>query len=60
MGAEIKFHKTSSKYEDIGDIQVRYSPNLKGVEVSENISWLIDEAPALAIAFCLRKGVKAS
>ena len=40
MGAEIKFHKTSSKYEDIGDIEVRYSPNLKGVEVSENISWL--------------------
>ena len=56
MGAEIKFHKTSSKYEDIGDIEVKYSPNLKGVEVSENISWLIDEAPALAIAFACAKG----
>ena len=38
MGAEIKFHKTSSKYEDIGDIEVRYSPNLKGIEVSEKES----------------------
>ncbi|WP_459881888.1 3-phosphoshikimate 1-carboxyvinyltransferase [Campylobacter concisus] len=56
MGAEIKFHKTSSKYEDIGDIEVKYSPNLKGVEVSENISWLMDEAPALAIAFACAKG----
>jgi len=42
--------------EKMGAEMVRYSPNLKGVEVSENISWLIDEAPALAIAFACAKG----
>ncbi|MGH1600980.1 3-phosphoshikimate 1-carboxyvinyltransferase [Campylobacter majalis] len=55
MGAIVKFHKNSEKYEDIGDIEIAYSP-LKAVEVSENISWLIDEAPALAIAFASASG----
>ena len=36
MGAEVKFHKTSEIYEQIGDIEVAYAP-LHGVEVSENI-----------------------
>lgn len=55
MGAKVEFLKTSSKYEDIGDIIVEYAP-LRGVEVSENIAWLIDELPALSIAFGVAKG----
>ncbi|NLK67311.1 MAG: 3-phosphoshikimate 1-carboxyvinyltransferase [Campylobacteraceae bacterium] len=55
MGADIKFSLTSSDYEEIGDIEIKYS-NLKAVEVSENISWLIDEAPALAVAFACANG----
>jgi 3-phosphoshikimate 1-carboxyvinyltransferase len=55
MGADIEFVKTSSKYEDVGDIIVKYAP-LKGVEVSENIAWLIDELPALSIAFAVASG----
>ncbi len=55
MGAKIEFIKTSSKYEDIGDITVEYAP-LSGVEVSENIAWLIDELPALSIAFGVANG----
>ncbi|MCI6988359.1 MAG: 3-phosphoshikimate 1-carboxyvinyltransferase [Campylobacter sp.] len=56
MGTKISVTKTSSQYEDIGDIIVEYAP-LKAVDVSENISWLIDEAPALAIAFACANGV---
>ncbi|QKF64383.1 3-phosphoshikimate 1-carboxyvinyltransferase [Campylobacter corcagiensis] len=55
MGAKIEFIKKDSKYEDIGDIVVEYS-KLKGVEVTQNISWLIDEAPALAVAFSVAEG----
>ncbi|QKF60869.1 3-phosphoshikimate 1-carboxyvinyltransferase [Campylobacter curvus] len=55
MGAGIKFKEISGKYESIGDIEIRYAA-LNAVEVSENISWLIDEAPALAIAFANAKG----
>ncbi|MGB2552903.1 3-phosphoshikimate 1-carboxyvinyltransferase [Campylobacter sp. MOP51] len=56
MGADIKFKETSSEYESIGEIEIRYAP-LKAVEVSENISWLIDEVPALAVAFANASGV---
>ena len=55
MGADIKFKKTSEIYEEIGDIEVSYAP-LKAVSVSENIPWLIDEVPALAIAFACANG----
>lgn len=55
MGADIKFIKTGEKYEDVGDIEIKYAP-LSGIVVSENISWLIDEAPALAIAFACANG----
>lgn len=55
MGAKINFIQTSKEYESIGDIEVAYAP-LKAVMVSENISWLIDEAPALAIAFACASG----
>ncbi|WP_169940425.1 3-phosphoshikimate 1-carboxyvinyltransferase [Campylobacter sp. RM15925] len=56
MGADIKFKETSSEYESIGEIEIRCAP-LKAVEVSENISWLIDEVPALAVAFANASGV---
>ncbi|WP_069636664.1 3-phosphoshikimate 1-carboxyvinyltransferase [Campylobacter pinnipediorum] len=55
MGANITFKKTSSQYEDIGEIEIKYAP-LKSIDVSKNISWLIDEIPALAIAFCFADG----
>ena len=55
MGADIKFKETSNEYESIGEIEIKYAP-LKAVEVSENISWLIDEIPALAVAFANAKG----
>jgi len=55
MGAKIEFIQTEDKYEPIGDIKVSYSA-LRAVEVSENISWLIDELPALSIAFACAKG----
>jgi 3-phosphoshikimate 1-carboxyvinyltransferase len=55
MGTKIEFLEKSSKYESIGEIRVEYRP-LKGIEVSENISWLIDEVPALAIAMSVAEG----
>jgi 3-phosphoshikimate 1-carboxyvinyltransferase len=55
MGTKIEFIEKESKYEIIGDIIVEYAP-LKAVEVSENISWLIDEIPALAIAMSVADG----
>ncbi len=55
MGAKIEFIEKESNYERVGDIVVE-SSNLIGVEVSENLSWLIDEIPALAIAMSFAKG----
>ncbi|MGG7048365.1 MULTISPECIES: 3-phosphoshikimate 1-carboxyvinyltransferase [unclassified Campylobacter] len=55
MGADISYKTTSEKYEIIGEIEIKYAP-LKAVEVSENIAWMIDEAPALAIAFACASG----
>lgn len=56
MGTKIEFIEKENSYESIGDIVVEYSP-LKAATVSENISWLIDELPALSIAFANAKGV---
>lgn len=55
MGTNIKFIKKADKYDEVGDIEIKYSP-LKAVEVKENISWLIDELPALCIAFACASG----
>jgi 3-phosphoshikimate 1-carboxyvinyltransferase len=55
MGTKVEFIEKENQYEPIGDIVVEYAP-MKGVEVSENISWLIDELPALSIAFCHADG----
>jgi len=56
MGTNITYNLTSDKYEPIGDIVIKYAP-LKAITVDENISWLIDELPALSIAFASAEGV---
>ncbi|WP_281951119.1 3-phosphoshikimate 1-carboxyvinyltransferase [Nitrosophilus kaiyonis] len=55
MGAKVEFIEKENIYEPIGDILVEYAP-LKAIEVSKNISWLIDELPALSIAMAVAKG----
>ncbi len=55
MGVEVNFVEKENLYEPIGDIEVKYK-ELKAVKIEENISWLIDELPALSIAMSLAKG----
>jgi 3-phosphoshikimate 1-carboxyvinyltransferase len=55
MGAKIEYILKEDIYEPIGDIVVE-GANLKGVEVSKNIAWLIDELPALAMAMAVADG----
>ena len=55
MGTHIDFILKDEKYEPVGDIVVQYG-ELSGVEVSGNISWLIDELPALSIAMAFANG----
>jgi 3-phosphoshikimate 1-carboxyvinyltransferase len=55
MGADISYTVTDERYEPIGTITVRSAP-LKAVTVEENISWLIDELPALSIAMACAQG----
>ena len=56
MGADISYDMTDNKYEPIGNITVKQAP-LKAIIVDDNISWLIDELPALSIAFACAEGV---
>jgi 3-phosphoshikimate 1-carboxyvinyltransferase len=56
MGADITYNISDNKYEPIGDITVKYAP-LKAITVDNNISWLIDELPALSIAFACAEGM---
>lgn len=55
MGADIRYEVTDNRYEPIGTITVTHAP-LKAVTVEENIAWLIDELPALSIAFACAEG----
>ncbi len=55
MGTKIEYIEKENSYEPIGDIVIEYAP-LKGVEVSKNIAWLIDELPALSIAMAVAEG----
>lgn len=55
MGANVEFIERENVYEPLGDIIVAHN-ELNGVEVGENIAWLIDELPALSIAMSLAKG----
>ena len=56
MGADISYDMTDDKYEPIGNITVKHAP-LQAITVEDNISWLIDELPALSIAFACAQGV---
>jgi 3-phosphoshikimate 1-carboxyvinyltransferase len=56
MGADINYDVTEDKYEPIGNITVKYAP-LKAITIEDNISWLIDELPALSIAFACADGI---
>jgi 3-phosphoshikimate 1-carboxyvinyltransferase len=55
MGADISYELLEDKYEPVGNIHVKYAP-LHGIVVENNISWLIDELPALSIAMACAKG----
>ena len=55
MGADISYELTENKYEPIGNISVKYAP-LHGITIEDNISWLIDELPALSIAMACAEG----
>jgi len=55
MGANIQYKITDDRYEPIGNISVKYAP-LKGIVIEDNISWLIDELPALSIAMSCAEG----
>jgi len=55
MGADVEFIENQNVYEPIGDIIVKHK-KLEAVTVGENISWLIDELPALSIAMSQAKG----
>lgn len=55
MGVTVNFIEKENVYEPIGDIEV-INNELNAVNVDENISWLIDELPALSIAMSLAKG----
>ncbi len=56
MGTSVEYEMLEDKYEPIGNIVISYRP-LKAVRVTDNISWLIDEIPALSIAFACASGV---
>lgn len=57
MGVHITYTETSKTYESIGDISIVAPDELKAITLDKNISWLIDEIPALAIAMVNAKGV---
>ncbi len=56
MGARVEFEEKESRYEPIGDITVTCDGKLEAVEVSDRISWLIDELPALSMAMAVAEG----
>ena len=55
MGAKISYDLKEDVYEPIGDISIKQAP-LKAIQVDSNISWLIDELPALSIAMACAEG----
>jgi len=55
MGAQITYELKDEKYEPIGDIRVKHAP-LQAICIEDNISWLIDELPAISIAMACAEG----
>ncbi|MBX7490285.1 3-phosphoshikimate 1-carboxyvinyltransferase [Helicobacter turcicus] len=56
MGVEVTYKETSRTYESVGDIYIKAPQSLQAVQLSERISWLIDEIPALAIVMACAEG----
>lgn len=56
MGVIINFKNIKKDYEIYGDIEVISPKKLNPVVVDKNISWLIDEIPALSIAMIFANG----
>lgn len=56
MGANLSYEIRSERIEPVGIVRVA-SSSLVGVKVEKNIAWLIDEIPALSIAFACARGV---
>lgn len=56
MGANLSYEIKSQILEPIGSVRVK-SSSLKSIHVQKRISWLIDEIPALSIAFACAQGV---
>ena len=59
MGANINYiNKKHQNGEDIADIEVRYSPNLKAISIDEkDVPSLIDEIPILSVLMCFADGI---
>lgn len=59
MGANINYiNKRHQNGEDIADIEVRYSPNLKAISIDEkDVPSLIDEIPILSVLMCFAEGI---
>lgn len=55
MGAKIEYIQHEDVYEPLGDIIVSHQ-ELNAITIEDNISWLIDELPALSIAMSLANG----
>lgn len=55
MGANLEYQVVQERIEPIGEVRVS-SSTLYSVEVKEKIAWLIDEIPALSIAFACAVG----
>lgn len=56
MGVIINYKETSNIYDSIGDIEIISPSELCAVDIRDNISWLIDEIPALAVALSCANG----
>lgn len=56
MGVHISYENIQTNIEKRGDIIVR-SKELNAITIDENIAYLIDEIPALAVVFAFAKGV---
>jgi 3-phosphoshikimate 1-carboxyvinyltransferase len=59
MGANINYTNLRHQNgEDIADIDVRYSPNLKAISIDEkDVPSLIDEIPILSVLMCFADGI---
>ncbi|PAF52615.1 3-phosphoshikimate 1-carboxyvinyltransferase [Helicobacter sp. 13S00477-4] len=55
MGTKVEYFISNKDYEVVGDIYIEQK-SLCAISIEQNISWLIDELPALSIAMAMAKG----